>query len=86
MPHKERMFLDLPDVDLNKFKLGDKVTATVSGELFELTAEVKDPPEEEGDMDFSRPPRVGIKITGKAKLSKTKKNSFDKRTKWYLAS
>ncbi len=82
MAHQERMFLDLPGANLKKFKLGDKVTATVSGELIELQAEVKEKKSKaENEPDFSRPPSVGIKISGKAKLVPFSENAFEKMSK-----
>jgi len=74
---KETMFLELPGADLKGFELGDKVTATVSGKLIELTAPDTQEFDDGATMEF--PAGVGIEVIGKATLvPKTKKkNDFD---------
>ena len=76
MAQKETMFLELPGADLKEFKLGDKVTATVSGKLIELEAprKIEFP---DGDTE-TMPAAVGIEIIGKATLvpKSNKKDDF----------
>lgn len=80
--HERRMNVDLTSKEIGKFKLGDKVTMSASGEIFELTA--KNPygaPTDVGSDVKSEdiPPSVGIKISGKVKLIQAKStNTFAK--------
>ena len=78
MEHDRRMSIDVTKSEVGEFKLGDKVTATVTGEVYELQAENPyGPPvkmEGEGKMD-DIPPSIGIKIKGKVKLSPAKSNN-----------
>ncbi len=72
MSDHETIHLELPGADLKGFKLGDKVTATVSGKLIELSApsEFEFPDGEKETI----PASVGIEVTGKARL--VPKNKF----------
>ena len=75
MAHSETMRLELPGADLKGFKLGDKVTATISGKLIELEAPRKEEFPDGGGIDI--PAGIGIEMIGKATLmSKKKKNTF----------
>ena len=69
--HDERMSLDVTGSQIKKFKLGDKVTVTVTGEIFELTA--KNPYEPFEDEDGNKediPPSVRIKFSEPVDIKK----------------
>ena len=75
MAMNETMRLELPGADLKGFKLGGKVTATISGKLIELEDPRKD--EFPDGEKFEIPPGIGIEVIGKATLvPKKKKNAF----------
>lgn len=80
MAHERRMNVDLTKKEIGKLKLGDKVEMTATGEIFELTAENPYGPPlsvEDGAQQEDIPPSVGIKLSGKVKLTPAKsKNAF----------
>ena len=85
MAHDRRMNVDLTEKEIGKFKLGDKVQMSASGEIFELTAKNPYGPDEPvpgGTKREDTPPSVGIKLSGKVSLVPAKsKNAFTKMSK-----
>ena len=80
MAHRERrMDVDVTSKEVGKFKLGDKVTATVTGEIYELTSKNPyGPPETfNGEKKKDIPPSVGLKVS-KVVLKAASKNAFTK--------
>jgi hypothetical protein len=78
MGHRERrMDIDVTTKEVGKFKLGDKVTATVTGEIYELTAKNPYGPPHvfDGEEERDIPPSVGLKIS-KVVIASAKKNAF----------
>ncbi len=78
MGHRERRVdVDVTTKEVGKFSVGDKVIATVAGEIYELTGKNPyGPPHEfDGEMEPDIPPSIGIKIS-KVVIASAKKNAF----------
>ena len=79
MPHQRTMNVDITTKEVEGFNLGDEVTATVTGEIVELTAENAYGPFESccNGKEEDDPPSVTLKVAG-VKLNPAKKNEFGK--------
>ena len=67
MAKEVHLHLDLPGNDLKKFKIGQKVKATVTGIITELEAARE--MDFGGDEKEKYPPRMELKLSSKAKVT-----------------